>query len=290
MKTLLVHITAILLCFCPVTSHAQKWLVKTALSKELKEISGQTQLNGTIYAISDKGQPVLFKLNAQGKLLGSVVISNVKSTNIEAVTNDGNNIYIGDVGDNNGTRKTRTIYKVNKKDLAGATAKADIINFTFADEGTIEKKKENNFDCEAITAFKGMLYLFTKDREDKETRLYVLPTTPGTYPAKFIASFNINGLVTDAAISPSGNELVLCGYHKGHSKPFIAFFNHFKGNNFFTGQYKKIHLGGKEVDWQIEGITYTDNNTLAISSEGGNKTNAHFYSIEKNQLEQMNEE
>jgi hypothetical protein len=37
---------------------------------------------------------------------------NAKNTDWEALTNDGNNFYIGDFGNNDGSRRDLTIYKV----------------------------------------------------------------------------------------------------------------------------------------------------------------------------------
>src|SRR5205085_8408040 len=144
----------------------------------------------------------------------------------------------------------------------------ETIEFTFPNEEVTDDKKQNNFDCESLMSFKDSLYIFTKDREDKETKLYVLPKTAGKYIARYISNFNSEGLVTDAAMNKQNNELALIGYHKGHLYPFIFLFSNFQGNNFFSGDYQKIELANKKWDWQLEGITYSNKNVVYFTCEG----------------------
>ncbi len=148
----------------------------------------------------------------------------------------------------------------------------------------MDKKKKNNFDCEAIAVANGVLYVFTKDREDNETKLYQLPNLPGRYEAKYISTFNAKGLITDAAISANGQELALCGYDKGHVKPFVLFFSNFKQNDLFSGNHQKINLGNKEQELQVEGITYGSNNMIYLTAEGGKKRPARFFAIDRKRL------
>jgi hypothetical protein len=68
--------------------------------------------------------------------------------------------------------------------------------------------KKHNFDCEAILCWNNQIYLFTKNRLDDRTDLYVLPTTPGNYATKYIASFEVGGRITGADISPDGKKLL----------------------------------------------------------------------------------
>lgn len=134
-----------------------------------------------------------------------------------------------------------------------------------------------------MISYKDSLYIFTKDREDKETRLFVLPKSPGKYTARFINSFNSEGLITDAAINSANNELALIGYHKGHRFPFIILFNDFRGNDFFSGSHKKINLADKPWDWQLEAITY-GNNMIYFACEGTKQVAATFYGIKREDL------
>lgn len=262
-------------------------VVKTILPKELKEISGLSAYNNFFWAITDKPKARVFKLDANGNLLQTINVANTEAADVESVTSDSSFVYIGDVGDNNGDRVERKIIKISAKNIpttAEAEVPGEIIEFTFPQETVVEKKKLNNFDCESLLSFKDSLYVFTKDREDNETKLYVLPKTPGKYMARYISSFNSKGLITDAAINKQNTEVALIGYHKGHVYPFIFLFTKFSGNDFFSGEHQKINLADKPWDWQLEGITYSDKNGVYFSCEGTKEVPATFYGINRNDL------
>lgn len=283
----------IITCFflsCSASDKKNFLVVKTELPKELKEISGINANGSDIWAITDKPHATVYKLDLSGNLKEEVEITNAEALDEEAVTSDNDFIYIGDVGDNTGDRIERKIIKVAKANIKpGKQAKVtgETIDFTFPEEEQVEKKKQNNFDCESLLSYKDSLYVFTKDREDKETRLFVLPKSAGKYTARFINSFNSKGLITDAAINTANNELALIGYHKGHRFPFIILFNNFKGNDFFSGDHKKINLADKPWDWQLEGITYGNNNILYFSCEGTKQVAATFYGIKREDLDKL---
>lgn len=261
--------------------------VKKELPDELKEISGITVANSYIWAISDKPKAVFYKLDTLGNVLQQVHIKDETVADVEAITSDDSYLYIGDVGDNTGDRTERKIIRVLTSSIKGndkAKAEGQAITFTFPGEVATEHKKQNNYDCESLLSYKDSLYVFTKDREDKETRLYVLPKTPGTYEARYIDSFNSKGLVTDAAINASNNELALIGYRKGHTSPFIILFNNFRGNDFFSGKHKRLELTDKRWDWQLEGITYNRDDMVYFSCEKTNEVKATFYGVKRSDL------
>jgi len=139
-----------------------------------------------------------------------------------------------------------------------------------------------------LLSYKDSLHVFTKDREDKETRLFVLPKNAGKYTARFIDSFNSKGLITDAAVNTANNELALIGYHKGHKFPFIILFNNFSNGDFFSGDHKRINLADKPWDWQLEGITYGNDNNIYFSCEGTKQVPATFYGIKREDISKLN--
>lgn len=285
---------AILPCFLLACSAAQDkspLSVKTLLPKELKEISGINADGADIWAITDKPHATFYRLDLSGKLKEQVEVTNAEATDVEAVASDADFLYIGDVGDNTGDRIERKIIKVAKaniKNQQSAKVTGEVIEFNFAGEAQTEDKKQNNFDCESLLSYKDSLYIFTKDREDKETRLFVIPKTAGKYTARFIDSFNSKGLITDAALNTANNELALTGYNKGHKFPFIILFNNFTGNDFFSGDHKRISLADQPWDWQLEGITYGNNGIVYFSCEGTKQVPATFYGIKREDIFKLN--
>ncbi len=286
MKKILAPLTAMLFTGC-MHSQTTPLKIKKVLPKELKEISGMVASGKDIWAITDKPHANFYKLDTLGNLVEEVSIKNAEATDVEAVTADENNIYIADVGDNNGDRIERKIIKVAKASIGSgqkAEVNGEVISFTFPQEVAVEDKKLNNYDCESVMSFKDSLYVFTKDREDKETRLFAIPKEPGTYTARFINSFDSKGLVTDAAINQSNNEVALIGYRKGHHYPFILLFSNFEGNDFFSGKHKRLELADKPWDWQLESITYNSDNMLYMACEGTKEVPATFYVIATNRI------
>lgn len=262
-------------------------VIKTVLPKEFREISGLTARGGFIWAITDKPKSRVFKLNESGKLLQTINITNTEAVDVEAVTSDDKFLYIGDVGDNIGDRLERKIIRIPINSIPQGVEvqiTGEIIDFTFPENEAVEKKKNNNFDCESMLSFKDSIYLFTKDREDHETKLYVIPKTVGRYVARYISSFNSKGLITDAAINKTNTEVALIGYHKGHTYPFIFLLSDFIGNDFFSGESQRIDMADKSWDWQLEGITYNDKNIVFFACEETKEVPATYYGIGRSDI------
>jgi hypothetical protein len=264
---------------------------KTELKKPLTEISGLIADGDDLWAITDKPKANFYKLSNKGELKQEVKVKNAEAIDVEAVTADENFIYIGDVGDNDGGREERQVIKAKKSAIgSGKEVEIDgeIITFTFSDQQTVEKKKKNNYDCEAVLSLGDSLYLFTKRREDQQTELFSLPKSAGTHVANSLGIFDCKGLVTDAAINKSKNEIALCGYLKGHKFPFILLFKNFSGNNFFLGTTERIELTDKAWDWQVEAITYDDKGNLYFACEETKEVKSTFYVIKRDKLPKLN--
>lgn len=202
----------------------------------------------------------LYQIDATGKLIRTYKL-NVPNVDWEDLTRDSNgNLYIADTGNNNNKRKELAIYKVSTDDLNRAAA----IRFTYEDQTEFPPdQKDRNFDCEGIFWHNGQLYIVTKDRGKKQTaKIYIVPDEPGAYKAKLVGSARLNGQVTSAAISPDGKMVALLEEEKLH------LFNDFKeAAKFYEGQEDRVDLKGTG---QTEAVAFEDNNTLIITSEGGN--------------------
>ena len=243
---------------------------RKSLPKKLKEISGQVTDGNAIWAICDNPKSAIYKLDTAGNVLQQVVVSNIAATDVEAITADENYLYIGDIGDNDGSRNERIVMKIKKSAIGKSESEvvtAEKITFYFPDEVEVKKKKKNNYDAEAMLSYKDSLYVFTKRRGDDNTELMVIAKTPGNAVARPAGVFNSKGLVTDAAINSNGSEIALIGYEDGHQSPFIWLLSNFTGADFFSGSAKEYQLADRKVDWQTEGITFYNNNILVFSCE-----------------------
>ncbi len=285
LKILVVFSFITLVFSCSSSSQGRGYLVETKLPKQLKEISGIIAVGNYIWAISDKPSPVFFKLDKEGKLLQQVRFQKLAVSDAEAITADDKYLYIGDVGDNDGNRKVRTIIRVAFAGIGSGknvVVGGETIKFSFPEDITVEKKKKNDYDCESLLSFNDSLYLFTKRRSDDLSELFVIPKKPGNHVARHISTLEVGGLITDAAINESKNEVALTGYQKGHDEPFILFIKNFTGNDFFSGKLERVQLGKKNKEWQVEGITYKGDSQVYFACEATKDVPATLYSQSRN--------
>jgi len=234
-----------------------------ALPGEIQESSGIEVIPGQENYIThnDAGnQPELYEINASGKLVNT---HKLKLPNVDwedlARDNKGN-LYICDTGNNSNKRNDLAIYKVSFQDLQ----KPEAIRFSYEDQPEKTSKKDKlSFDSEAIFWSDGNLYLITKDRNgENEARVYQLSDKPGTQTAKKLGSIKLKDAITGATISPDGSIVALLSEEKIH-----LFRNVDSPARFFEGEAEEIPIGGAG---QTEGITFKDDNTLILTSEGGN--------------------
>ena len=243
------------------------------LPDEIKESSGLAFTNGKLWTINDSdGLPVLYAFDTiSGQIDQRITITDAINIDWEALADDDQFIYIGDFGNNSGTRDDLTIYRVLKSDIPSvgdAAIESTKLTFTYSDySGPVENRKSNNFDCEAFIADSEFLYLFSKNYGDQQTKLYKLPKVPGDYVAELVTTFNSSGLITGADINNSSQEITLIGYVNQTWIPFTWLLFDYEDNNFFSGNKRRIDFINIPAT-QTEAIVYTVGKHEVISSEG----------------------
>ena len=236
----------------------------------LKECSGLVYLgNKTFAGINDGGnKPNLYVFREKEIEPRVVKVTGVKNNDWEELTSDSTFIYIGDTGNNGGTRRNLQIYKVRKTDvLEKNEAMPERITFSYEGQTKFNDSNIHNFDCEAMICVGDSLYLFSKNRGNLKTDLYSLPNTPGDYVAKHLSKFDADGLVTGAAIrnSVDGIQLALIGYSADNKyNPFLIIFDNVDGTHFFEGPASRTLIG---ENLQAESVLYYDDSTILISNE-----------------------
>lgn len=246
--------------------------LKGSLTASVTESSGLLYMNGIVWTHNDSGHPAeLFKIDtANGAVLQKLTIVNHTNTDWEDITADNDYIYVGDFGNNDGMRTDLKVLRIRKDSIgsaANATVNATAINFSYSDQTSFTSNSSNNFDCESIISIGNFLYLFSKDRGDFETRVYKLSKTPGTYVLTPYTSYNVSGEITGADYNPQTHEIVLIGYLSTKKNSFLWFLNDFTGEQFFSGNKRRIEIGNSTARWQTEGVAYASNNELFISCE-----------------------
>jgi len=239
-------------------------LLKLAkLPNAVEESSGLVALpqKGLYLTHNDAGnKPYLYKINEQGKLVETIKL-NLKNVDWEDLSRDDKGyVYIAETGNNDNNRRDLKIYKLKPE----SPQQVETISFTYEDQKQYPPaKKDRNFDVEAIFYSNGSIYLITKDRGRQATaKVYKVPAKAGKYTAKLVGSHSLHAEITGAGISPSEEKVALLSEGKIHL--FTGFDS---PETFYEGTYKEIRL--KDAG-QTEGIAFEDEETMVITSEGGN--------------------
>ncbi len=244
-------------------------VVVNALPEKIRETSGLIYWNGGLWTINDSGNlPEIYKIDTlTGEIIQTIFLPGVKNIDWEDIDQDDGHIYIADIGNNLGTRTDLKIYFIQKSaipDTGDVSLEPATIHFSYGDQTSFKRlNRRNNFDCESLMSFGDSLYLFSKNWEDSQTRLYALPKIAGTYVVFPIDSMNADGLLNGANINDQG-EIVLIGYK--NYVPFMWLLFDFEGNDFFGGNKRRIDFSGM-LGVQAEGICYSFGRNVFISAE-----------------------
>lgn len=248
----------------------------------LKECSGMIYLEkNTLLAHNDSGNKAELYAFAQDdtKNVRTIKVVNVKNHDWEDIASDEEFIYIGDTGNNSGTRQNLMIYKVKKADVLKADeVHAETISFSYAGQTRFNDSNRHNFDCEALVSKGDSLYLFSKNRGDFRTDVYALPKMPGKYSIAITGTYDVQGLITGADYRERNDhgELALVGYsvHGKALYPIIVFNTRVKGNDFFEGNIRR-ELFPESL--QTESIVFAPSGELLISNEEEDDSDGYLY-------------
>jgi hypothetical protein len=241
----------------------------TNLPSQLAETSGLVKVDGSYFTHNDSGdEPIIYAVNiSTGAVEREIYVQNATHIDWEDVTADDSHIYIGDIGNNAGTRTDLKIYKVSKVDLLSAdTVNADTITFHYTEQVDFSPATyTTNFDAESLIYKDGKMYLFTKNWGNLKTYIYEIPTLPGSYPITRIDSLNPEALITGASYNGTRNELVFTAYTVSTS--FIYYVGDFEGSDFSSAVHQLKFALALEGSTQIEGITSMTGGEYLVSAE-----------------------
>ncbi len=246
---------------------------KFKLPNSIKETSGLIKIDNRLWTFNDSGGKArLYQIDEKnGRIVKTLNITNAKNHDWEDIAYDDTYVYIGDVGNNRGNRKNLKVYKIPRASLrTSKSVKAEVIHFYYSDQKNFKSRSnKHNYDCEAMVAHNGKLYLFSKNWQNQKTRLYELSTQAGKHKAKYLSTFNIQGMVTGASLNKELNILLLTTYSKLLNVNVWAFTN-YGYKNFFSANKKQLNFSSP-LQGQIEGITFNANYTAYLSSEAFSK-------------------
>ena len=257
---------------------------KALLPKEIDETSGLFFHNGRLWTHNDSGgKPILYGLDTTTfEVVQKITLANAQNKDWEDVCTDGENVYVGDFGNNKGKRKNLRIYTFTLKDIpmeGNVSIMVDSILFSFGDQTEFKfEKQQHDYDCEAMFATDENLYLFSKGWATGTTRLYRLSKTPGTQVAEVVNGFDSQGLITGADYDRESGVLVIVGYVNKIWLPFLYLIYDFDdmGTNLPNRRFELHNYLGT----QTEGICFYDKGKCFLSAETSPTSTSRVFVID----------
>lgn len=264
----------LIIMFTPVLAFTQSLELLTPLSDSISESSSLIYLNQKLITNNDSGGlPELYEIDSlSGNVTRTVTIVNSSNVDWEALCYDSLYIYIGDFGNNTGSRTDLKIYRIPQNDFFNSTddaVYAETTTFHYADQSNFSFPRfRTNFDAEAFIALGDSLYIFTKNWGDHRTNIYPVPKLPGDYTLIKTDSIDVKGLVTGAAYIPQNGTIMLSCYTL--TSPFAYYISDFPNNTFSEGVLQRIDLQMPSgYSHQIEGVAAINSGLYYFTSEGG---------------------
>lgn len=260
------------------------------LNDSILETSGLIYINNTLITHNDSGDgPALYEVNTiNGDVNRKVIIRNASHIDWEDICNDESYIYVGDFGNNFGSRKDLCIYKIDIDEYfttESDSVDAELIRFSYSDQKSFKHNPSyTNYDTEAVMAYNDSLYIFTKNWGDNLSYIYSCPKEPGTYTLSIVDCINPKGLVTGATYNPDDHTILLSGYVFNY--PILTEIKNFTANNFSDGKIRRYILP-KIGSTQIEGVAVINQDKYILSSEANRQGKASLYSLSDKDLKEI---
>jgi hypothetical protein len=280
--------------------------VSNLTSPLLAENSGLIRLNESLWVLNDGGNEAsLYELDTLGNLLREVVVQGVENNDWESLAENELYVFIGDFGNNSGTRTNLSIIKIEKQALLEADADSVLgvqMQFNYGDQVDFSGPSNgHNFDCEAFISLNDSLYLFSKNWADNAVKKYALPIDwEDIYVTLPSETYDIQGLVTGATVDKGSGNISLLAYYDfgtGIYSSFIYMLWDYSESHFFSGNKRRIDIGSMLNLGQTEGITLNSGYSGYFTSEEINSIITippklfafDFYEYFENQLVQNRE-
>ena len=235
---------------------------------ESSGVAASRRQPGVLWTLNDSGnEPWIFATDTLGGDLGAFRVTGANDTDWEAIAlgpcGRRQCLYIADTGDNGESRSEVRIYRVPEPALpprSPATLLAEALELRYSDGPR---------DVEAaFVGGDGTVFLISKGR-DRTARAYRVPprawSERGTVVAEALGGLPIDtgglgNLVTDAALSPAGDRVVIRTY-------LAVFLFALTRRNSLLPLGVACDASGLQV--QGEGISWLDQRLMVLTSEGG---------------------
>ncbi len=263
-----------LVFLCSISLFSQENISVVGLLPDIvSETSGLIFYDGKLITHNDSGgRPQLYEIDTTSlEITRTVTIENVENIDWEDIAQDETHIYIGDFGNNVGTRTDLRILKISKSTYDISTSiPAEVISFSYQDQFDFIDNGPSDWDAEALFVLNDQLIILTKQWQSMGTKAYAISKIPGHYQLEPIDDFQIDGLVTGATFNPITETLFIIGYTSVLT-PFTFKISSITQSSIFTDLIERTDLNVGLA--QMESITYVDGETYFLSSEFFSRSN-----------------
>ena len=254
---------------------------KIVLPKIINETSGLEFYNNNFITHNDSGgEPSLYVFNEMGEVIETIGLNKnpdfeIENNDWEDITNDNEYLFVADTGNNFGNRDNLNIIRVSK----GTDFMVDgIIEISYSDQESFFPRPKHKYDAEAIIVIEDKIALFSKDRENLNTDLYLVDKNQnGSQILTSEVSYDVNTLITGGDYDEDRNLLALVSYNSNGNQ-YLLLFKNFKLNNLENNTFKKFKIPLEQA--QIEAVKIIDEKTFWVTSEDEGIGSPFMYKIE----------
>ncbi|MDA8547569.1 hypothetical protein N9K61_02405 [Flavobacteriaceae bacterium] len=254
---------------------------KIELPKIINETSGLEFYNNHFITHNDSGgEPTLYIFNERGEVIETIGLNKnpdfeIKNNDWEDITSDNKYLFVADTGNNFGNRDNLNIIRVSK----GADFMVDgIIEISYSDQESFFPRPKHKYDAEAIIVIEDKIALFSKDRENLNTDLYLVnKNMNGSQILTSEVSYDVDTLITGGDFDEDRNLLALVSYNSNGNQ-YLLLFENFELNNLKKNTFKKFKIPLEQA--QIEAIKIIDEKAFWVTSEDEGIGSPFMYKIE----------
>ena len=254
---------------------------KIVLPKIINETSGLEFYNNNFITHNDSGgEPSLYVFNEMGEVIETIGLNKnpdfeIENNDWEDITNDNEYLFVADTGNNFGNRDNLNIIRVSK----GTDFMVDgIIEISYSDQESFFPRPKHKYDAEAIIVIEDKIALFSKDRENLNTDLYLVnKNMNGSQILTSEVSYDVDTLITGGDFDEDRNLLALVSYNSNGNQ-YLLLFKNFKLNNLENNTFKKFKIPLEQA--QIEAVKIIDEKTFWVTSEDEGIGSPFMYKIE----------
>ena len=254
---------------------------KIVLPKIINETSGLEFYNNNFITHNDSGgEPSLYVFNEGGEIVETIGLNKnpdfeIENNDWEDITNDNKYFFVADTGNNFGNRDNLNIIRVS----IGANLMVDgIIKISYSDQESFFPRPKHKYDAEAIIIIDDKIALFSKDRENLNTDLYLVDKDQNgqqILTSKF--NYTVGSLITGGDYNKENSLLALVSYNS-KGEQYLILFENFELNNLENNNFTKYKIPIERA--QIEAIKIIDHQTFWITSEDEGVGSPFMYKIQ----------